>query len=171
MPLEMSLCRIFYGCRIFYTSSKFFSEANHIIKSFQNFFQVIWGSSWPYIRQNSCYCEKYVKNGVFCKKVGFRRIFYGCRIFCTSSKFFSEANHIIKSLQNFFQVIWGSSWPYIRLNSCYCEKYVKNGIFCKKSDFVEYSTGVEYSGDQEKIFLNPTYDQVFPKKISCQSDQ
>ena len=90
MPLEMSLCRIFYGCRIFYKSSKIFSEANHTIKSFQNFFHVIWSSSWPYIRKNSCYCGKYVKNGVFCKKIGLRRIFYGRRIFWGPRKNFFE---------------------------------------------------------------------------------
>ena len=32
------------------------------------------------------------------------------------------------------------------------ENTSKMAFFAKKSDFVEYSTGVEYSGDQEKIF-------------------
>ena len=47
----------------------------------------------------------------------------------------------------------------------------KMAFFAKKSDFVEYSTGVEYSEGHKKIFLSPTYDKVFPKKFSCQSDQ
>ena len=32
-------------------------------------------------------------------------------------------------------------------------------------DFVEYSTGVEYSDGHEKNFLSPTTDQDYPKKF------
>ena len=46
----------------------------------------------------------------------------------------------------------------------------KMAIFADFLDFVEYSTSVEYSDGHEKNFLNPTTDQDYPKKISCQLD-
>ena len=48
---------------------------------------------------------------------------------------------------------------------------VKYAFLQKKLNFIEYSTGLEYSGGHEKIFLNYKCVEVFPKKFSCQSDK
>ena len=47
---------------------------------------------------------------------------------------------------------------------------LKITIFPDLLDFVEYSTGVEYSMGHEKFFLNYKIDKDTSKKFSCQSD-
>ena len=67
-------------------------------------------------------------------------------------------------------MLWVSILQYIRKIVPDREKHPKNGIFTDLLDFVEYSTSVEYSDGHEKIFLSPTINQVYSKKISCQLD-
>ena len=59
---------------------------------------------------------------------------------------------------------------YIRKIVLDCEKHPQNDIFTDFWDFVEYSTGVEYSGGHEIIFDLRNRSRL-PKKFSCQTDE